>query len=235
MAASKEDGKWTRRSSRFILETGFELWVPLASESNTRLPLLVALHGIGQSARAFAEEWSEVCDARRFVLFPDGPLPFEVQEKNGRRQGQAWYIYTGDQAEFLRSADRTATYLNGVIQQVVREYPIDTERIALLGYSQGGYMAGLMALKEPKKWSTLVCIAARLKSELVPETNSDRIPVLSLHGKHDRLIDPGYAENHASLLRARGWVVDFRTYDVGHRITDDMRRDAALWLAMHTS
>ena len=41
------------------------------------------------------------------VLIPDGPLPFEVNVKGERREGKAWYIYTGDQEAFLESVKKT--------------------------------------------------------------------------------------------------------------------------------
>ena len=67
-------------------EMDYVLYVPKLYEPGKKMPLVVALHGMSQNGPWFARRLAPLLDDRRFVLFPDGPLPFEVNRDDGSRR-----------------------------------------------------------------------------------------------------------------------------------------------------
>ena len=210
-------------SSRFGHDVGWRLHLP---DGAGPWPLVVALHGMGQSAEMFDRILAPLPRDRFALLIPDGPLPFEIREADGIREGRAWYVYTGDQAAFLESAGVTTGWLLDLVDRVTAEHPIAKGPFALLGYSQGGYLAGIAALQHADRIAGLVSACSRIKSELLGRVNVTRtFPVLAVHGERDRSLAVDRSRASAQALREHDFDVDFREYPSGHRLTEEQVAD----------
>jgi predicted esterase len=101
--------------------------------------------------------------------------------------GASWYQYTGDQAAFLRELAFAERYLVDVLEDAARAHPIDPTRVVLMGYSQGGYLGGVAALRARARYRGFVGVACRVKVEaLASEIAAARgYPMLLLHGARD--------------------------------------------------
>jgi phospholipase/carboxylesterase len=190
--------------------------------------LVVALHGMGQSAERFAKDALPVVPPRAAVLLPQGPHPYEIRREDGPpRQGNAWYVWTGDSAEFVRSLERTGAWLLGIVAAEIAAAPLDPRRVALLGFSQGGYLAGFVGVRNPERFRALVVAAGRLKDEVLadtaPRAAAAGLRVLDVHGEKDASVGPAPCRASAERLAALGLAVSFRTYDAGHAVLRDAR------------
>ncbi|HGY92333.1 MAG TPA: alpha/beta fold hydrolase [Planctomycetes bacterium] len=194
--------------------------------------LLVALHGMGQSARYLEARLGCLRDPERALLIPDAPLPFEMKSADGsRREGHAWYIYTGDQEAFLQSARRTAAWLKKLIVDVRRAENLETTPVVLVGYSQGGYFAGLFAAQAGLVPARLVVINGRLKDEIVDAKQARSWPpTLVLHGEKDRFLPIERARMSAEALARAGAPVAFQGFPSGHGLNPDQITAAHAWL-----
>ena len=193
---------------------------PDPGPADRRPGLVVALHGMGQNGAVMRSKLRPIeSESNHVFLYPDGPLPFE---KEGR-EGRAWYIYTGDQDAFLESARLTAAWLDSVIADTVGRHGCDPDGVHLVGYSQGGYLAGIMALGEPGRYASLVSCCSRIKSEILPEggARDATTRILAIHGENDRFIDCARARAAADMLEKHGWPVTFRSFPSGHGLTPE--------------
>ena len=239
-------GRIVEGASTFRLPTRYRLEIPRGRAPRRGRGLVVTLHGMGQSADVFHPVVAPLAE-RRILLVPDAPLPFETTTRDGDRvEGHGWYIYTGDQDAFIESAARAQKYVERLMRDVVRDHAVDVTDVTLLGYSQGGYLAGMMALQAPTKWRNVVTIASRIKSELWmtktaknpvvdapgrPRRRTRRLPrILAVHGKKDRFIPIDRARECAADLEACGFDVTFREYPSGHRPTEEQIHDVGGWL-----
>jgi phospholipase/carboxylesterase len=198
------------------------------------LPLVLALHGMGQNLELMQEQVAALAGPDRLLLLAEAPLPFEKRnEEGGREAGHAWYIYTGDQDDFLAWAERAEQYLFRLLEEACRRYRVDRQRIALLGYSQGGYLAGIAALRHPERFGACVIVNARLKHEVAGQPAAAASPpdFLVLHGEKDRFIGIETARASLEQLRARGFRAEFEAFPSGHRFTSEQATRAAAWLA----
>lgn len=189
--------------------------------------LVVALHGMGMSAGSFAKDVLPCVPERASVLIPQAPLPFEMRGPKGIRQGNGWYVYTGETEAFLASMRLAETWLLRQIDFVVVDHGYDVKRVSLLGFSQGGYLAGWMGVRQAARFQRLVVAAARIKHEVLEDdavraaTTSMR--VLQVHGETDESVGAAASKTSCDALAAWGLPSEFRTYAVGHAVLRDER------------
>ncbi|MDM0053383.1 PHB depolymerase family esterase [Variovorax sp. J22R115] len=111
-----------------------------------KLPLMVMLHGCGQTGRDFAvsTRMNRLAARERFlVLYPE-------QDRLANAQG-CWNWYDRRSGK----ADAEAATLIAAIDQVQMLYPVDRERTALAGLSAGASMAALLATRYPLRFKAL--------------------------------------------------------------------------------
>jgi poly(hydroxyalkanoate) depolymerase family esterase len=125
----------------------FWVYRPPEIAPGERLPLLVMLHGCGQTAAAFAlsTRMNQLAASERFlVLYPE-------QDRLANPQG-CWNWYDTASGK----AYGEAGLLMRAIDQVCLLHPVDRERIAVAGLSAGASMAALLVTRHPGRFKALV-------------------------------------------------------------------------------
>lgn len=150
---------------------GYHLFRPpgLQLEPGEKLPLLVMLHGCGQTGRDFAAStrMNRIATRERFlVLYPE-------QDRVHHPQG-CWNWYGTRSGK----ADREAATLMAAVDQVSLLYRVDRERIAVAGLSAGAGMAALLATRYPARFR-----AVAMHSGVAPGAAQSTATALSaMHG-----------------------------------------------------
>jgi phospholipase/carboxylesterase len=200
--------------------------------------LLVALHGMGQSAEFFAKEALPCAPAGASVLIPQAPLPLELRGAAGIRQGNGWYIYnTGETETFLASMRQAEDWVLRQVEFVVADHGFDGKRVSLLGFSQGGYLAGWMGVRHAARFRRLVVAGGRVKHEKLEDdarrAAATPLRVLAVHGSRDEGVKPDAARTSVEALAALGVPAEFRVYDCGHPVLREerCREDVKAFLA----
>jgi phospholipase/carboxylesterase len=211
-------------ATRVTWEARYRLHLPAGAAPPAGWPCVVGLHGFKDCGARLAERLTGLEHAPYARLFPDGPFPLEVEGDVGRRVGYAWYQYTGDQAAFLRSLDFGRAHLRRLVADVAARHGIDAGRVALLGYSQGGYLAGVAGLRDHPLYRGVVGLATRTKVEAVEDVldRARGFPFLILHGERDRFIPVARQREMADRLLARGVDVRWGTWPGGHGLRADV-------------
>jgi predicted peptidase len=105
--------------------------------------------------------------------------------------------------------------LSALLDAVVDEYKVDTDRIYVTGLSMGGFGSWALAAHEPKRFAAIVPICgggeplwARLFSHL---------PVWAFHGAKDSVVPLERSEEMVDALKKRGSDVRLTVYpEAGH-------------------
>lgn len=205
---------------------GYRLRLPDGPPPSGGHPVLFGLHGFGDDAGLLDDRLAGLDGAPYARLFADGPFPVESKDAAGRaRIGRSWYQYDGDQPRFMAALAFAEGYLRDVLATAAAAAPIDPTRVVLLGYSQGGYLAGVAAFRDRARYRGLVGIACRVKTEALAAELRDAqgYPALLLHGERDAHTPLERQREASDVLRAHGVAVDLRVHDGGHGV----RRDAA--------
>lgn len=193
------------------------------------------LHGLGADGRDFETLVSALPLKPglnvRFVL-PHAPLlPVTV---NGGMVMPAWYdIYemnldrSVDTAQLMASAEG--------IQALVREqieHGIDSRRIILAGFSQGGAVAYQAALSFEAPLGGLLAMStyfATAETITLAEANRE-LPVAVQHGTFDPVVSVALAQIAHQRLQELGYSVDYRTYLMAHAVCSEQINDIGEWL-----
>jgi len=211
----------------------FTIDVPVRLRAVAGAPLVVLLHGRGQDEN-HAERKSASLRPDLSWCLPRAPYPVEVEDRDGvRRVGASWYQYTGDAEAFRVSLRETGEWLLGVIERAAAATEADASRVAILGFSQGGYLAGSMALTWPERFAGAGVLGARIKTELLDGRVPDAlrgVRFFSAHGENDASVRPGPSRACVEKLRAAGVAVEHRDYPVGHRLLPAMIDHALAWI-----
>lgn len=199
---------------------GYHLFRPagLHLEPGEKLPLMVMLHGCGQSGRDFAAStrMNALAVRQRFlVLYPE-------QDRLAHPQG-CWNWYERRSGK----ADAEAATLMAAVDQACMLYPVDRERIALAGLSAGASMAALVATRYPQRFRAVVMHSGvapgaakssatalgAMRGRNVPPMPATAVgkamgaaavfatlpPMLVLHGDADSVVAPSNAVHSAAV------------------------------------
>ena len=147
-----------------------DLYLPPGYSDGEPAPLLVLLHGYGASA-AMQEAYFKLAPAVArlgfFYIIPNGTFD---------SAGQRFWNATDACCNFYGSEVDDTAYLTGLIEEVERTVSVDPERVFIVGYSNGGFMAQRLACDFPGRFTAIVSIAGA--QSLNP---SDCQPARGLH------------------------------------------------------
>ena len=195
-------------------------------------PLVIALHGQGMTAELMMRLLPLPAETGAHYLLPQGPYPSEKRKEGSIRIGYGWYSYDGNQANFRRELERAEAHVIRVIERISETARIDPARTVLVGFSQGGYLAGFTALRHPELFAGLVLIATRLKHEFLEDELDRGTPprTLLVHSSNDPAMSLERArESAAHIERAGGQVVEL-VHDGGHTIPRSLGTELAAWM-----
>jgi polyhydroxybutyrate depolymerase len=149
-------------------------------------PLVVALHGAFSTAEEMEQETglSDLADREGFLVgYPNGITLFGwFQHWNaGHCCGRA-----------MKDGVDDLGFISMVIDEVRRDFRVDSSCIYMVGYSNGGMLAYLFAAQKPETLAAVAVIAATVGSSPSPSQPEVRIPparapvpVIAVHGRED--------------------------------------------------
>ncbi len=207
------------------------LYLPPQASADHKVPLIVNVHG-GPTG-AFADRWSPFTQ----FLVGHGWAVFETNPRGSTGYGASFAAAN----KFDMGGGDLTDIMTGV-DTVLAKYPLDANKMALIGYSYGGEMAGFMEGKTTR-FKAIVAGAPVIDQESeygtengswydrwfyggYPWTHSDdawkqsalayaghaKTPMLLLQGESDRTDPLGQSEEMFRALRQQGVPVDLIEY-----------------------
>ena len=197
---------------------------------------VIWLHGLGADRYDFlpvAEALQETLLSTRFVL-PQAPTrPVTI---NGGYEMPSWYdikAMSPARSISLEELEASAKMVTDLIEAQQRT-GIDTSRIFLAGFSQGGAVVFHTAFK---KWEgplggviALSTYAPTFDNDLQLSASQQRIPTLCLHGQYDEVVQNAMGRSAYEHLKSRGVTVAWQEYPMGHEVLPQEIHDIGTWL-----
>jgi phospholipase/carboxylesterase len=193
------------------------------------------LHGLGADGRDFEPLVPALPlptdDSVRFVL-PHAPrLPVTI---NGGMVMPAWYDILEmnldrrvDEPQLLASAER----IQGLVRAQMKQ-GIDSRRIILAGFSQGGAVAYQAALSFPEPLGGLLAMStyfATADSISLAEANRG-LPIEVHHGTFDPVVPEELGKAAYERLLSLGYPAHYRRYPMAHAVCPQQVGDIGQWL-----
>ncbi len=185
-------------------ESKYVVFVPHDYKGDKAYPLILFLHGAGETG---TDGWKqESVGLGKAIKKQQKTFGFiAVFPQAQKRTWQA------DSEEGKRAM--------AILEQVEKEYKVDSKRIYLTGLSMGGYGTWSFAVKYPDKWAAIVPIcgggdpkeAAKIKN----------IPCWCFHGEADKAVNVQRSRDMIEALKAAGGMPRYSEYPgVGHNSWD---------------
>jgi phospholipase/carboxylesterase len=188
-------------------------------------PAVVLLHGMG------ADEYDLLPLARQLpgnaiYISVRAPLPFEWG-------GATWHRISEDIQPDPETFRKSFDLLQRFLSQAKSTYPIDPDRLYLLGFSMGAGMAVATVLRDPSSVAGIAALSGYLPEDVGIDYDWKDIagkPIFIGHGSVDPLVPPDRSHRMSSLLTEAGADVSFHEYPMGHSISEDEFQDLVAWL-----
>ena len=194
------------------------------------LPTLIALHGYGANGQDLLGLSPHLAGGRLLMICPQAPLQIEPDF-----HGFSWYPFSGAAGQADEATIEGAIALvRDFIAFALDAYPVRRDRVALLGFSQGGGMAYRVGFRSPERFVGLAALSTRLPDDVFaaeePSEAARALPLLIQHGASDptATVDGGRASRER--LEALDLSPDYREYPMGHEVSGPSARDLSEWL-----
>ena len=106
--------------------------------------------------------------------------------------------------------------INGLIEEIVEKYQVDTSRIYLTGLSMGGFGTWSLASMYPERFAAIapVCGGGEVRQIL---RSLVEMPIWTFHGQKDDVIPFSRSEEIVTALKKHGSSIKFTIYpEAGH-------------------
>lgn len=216
-------------------KTSFKIEVPhklIETGKANEKPLIVYLHGFNQNIKQFRGLVEDLLSLEAYHLFIQGPYPIydRRREKKVEDWGRAWYLYDGRQDQFVKSLELTSEFIAEIIDRITNQ--ISASRVAVFGYSMGGYQAGYFALSRLKSIDDLMVIGGRIKTEAFVKRGGEfeHLNVLALHGSNDQSVKSDTQKESCEQLSEWGADVTFDEIEASHKLNHVFIDRTKKWL-----
>jgi polyhydroxybutyrate depolymerase len=192
--------------------------VPPNYESTQSIPVLLAFHGYGGTAKSFMKHsnFNEIADVNNFiVVYPEG-LTFE------------WYTHWNVGGWTNGSTVDDVGFVNSLLDDLEVNYNIETNKIYATGMSNGGFMSFLLACQLSERIAAVASVIGSMTPETYSACNpSHQIPILQLHGTADDIVPYQGQSDMIAIEDALSYWVEYNQTDSVATMTliDDIDTD----------
>ncbi len=219
---SEAGNSGTNTENRGIIEVnnkrgqrgGYTVYIPEYYESNTKYPLVVALHGgSGHGADFF---WSWLRDTRTFGFILAAPTSLD----------RTWSLH---------SIATDANRLNKMLSEISTKWNIDTNHILLTGLSDGGTYTMLLSIAHRSPFTHYAPVAAAVHVLLNRSTGTitapvKDLPIYQVHGGRDWMFPVVSARLAASALEKAGANIIYKEIpELSHNYPRDENINILKW------
>jgi len=186
----------------------YHLYVPKPLEDSLKYPIILSIHGSDQDAWflehyylffRFASVWADSANQAElpcFVLAPNYLLGMSWWNTD-------WIITHGDQySPDVTPMTNALAAVSDLLTSLIREFPIDTNRIYITGLSEGGSATWDLISRYPHRFAAAIPMAGISDSSQVHKLL--HLPIWNFHGGLDETISVELSRQTASAFEHAG-------------------------------
>lgn len=182
--------------------------------------LIIFLHGLGADGNdliGLGAILGQVFPKAHFAA-PDAPFPCDMAP-----MGRQWFsLQNLDRKVLEEGAEGVTDTINAFIDDQQTKHGMTSDRVAVIGFSQGTMLALHALPRRPEPLAGLVGFSGMLVSpESLAEKGVTRTPCLLLHGDQDEVVPPEMTTYAGQALQLAGFDVQAATLGgLGHSIDE---------------
>jgi pimeloyl-ACP methyl ester carboxylesterase len=170
----------------------YALYVPPSYHPARSYPLILCLHGAGFNGDSYLERWTPRLGDRYLLACPS-------------IEDGAWWTRDGE------------VLVMTLLDEVIRRYHVDHDRVFLTGMSNGGLGTYLIGLNHTDRFAALIPMAGAFPRLFYPLfENAKQTPIYLIHGAKDQVIPVSFSRNIAAYLKKEGIPFVYREHEQIH-------------------
>ncbi|MGY0392535.1 alpha/beta hydrolase [Bizionia sp. KMM 8389] len=193
-------------------------YITRPSSLKENAPLLILCHGYGSDENdlfSFASELPE----ELYIISLQAPYKLEPY-------GHAWYAINFDADKGKWSDDEQAKESRDLIANFIdyacSKYPVASNNVSLLGFSQGTILSYAVALTYPDKIKNVIALSGYINPNILPEDTSTKaysnLDFYCSHGSADQVIPVDWARQAPKFLNTLDIKNVYAEFPVGHGV-----------------
>ncbi len=144
--------------------------------------------------------------------------------------GYAWFpLHVDNDGNIHARPEDVRLALNNLekrVQTLLQQ--LNRDQAAILGFSQGGMMAYMLADRHPQKFPWVAALSTYLPNAYALQAHIKPRLFVS-HGLYDDVIPVDKARESIDRLRGDGYDPHYKEYPTGHYLSEENIRDLARW------
>ncbi len=203
-------------------------------------PLVIGLHGYGSNYERFSDlfrrpyrtDTSRKPMKIRFIYAaPCAPYPMAT----GTEPGYSWTLREeglGEKTVFMG-----ADYISSLPLELLKSFNVDTNRVYLLGFSQGASMAYNIGLNNPDRFKGIIAFggwqdSSLVSAEALEKCKAKGMKVFIAHGKSDQTVPLEASQDAYRRLRDAGLDVRLNQFEGGHEVPMETLQFSVEWMGL---
>ncbi|MCM2532459.1 esterase [Neobacillus pocheonensis] len=202
----------------------YELRRPAQIEPDKTYPALFVLHGIGSNEQNMLT-LVDGLEEQFYIFSIRGHLP--------QPPGFSYFTIQGYGKPHRDIFDQGVKQLTSFIDYACEKYPLDINRLFLLGFSQGAILSMTLGLTMGNRIKGIVALSGYIPAFVKEEYNLEPVDQQSLfisHGNMDQVLPYEWGIANDEFFRELGANVTFKTYQEGHTVSLRNQQDFIKWL-----
>ncbi len=206
----------TKKTTSDSFELEFDYYIKEPQGAAERVFLL--LHGFSQRGERLLKKLSGVIPSNAVAISPNAPFPAPFKVDNGYLEAYAWYFYLAKENRFVIPPGPAVKALKNLIQKL----GLEKLPVTIIGFSQGGYLAPVVAKELP------VDFIISVSADYLPKyySKDSKFKLHAIHGAKDEVTPLETSKkNLETLKRDFGIDADFHELpNTRHEVDDEAVR-----------
>ena len=188
-------------------------------------PTILALHGRGSNesdliglAPYLPQNFFWISPRGTFTLGPDSFEWFQITQIG--------------KPDPTRLANALST-LDTFIDEIIANYPVDKNKLYLLGFSQGSIMSMSYTLTKPQRIAGVIAQSGYIPHESglqIDESGIKNKPFILTHGIQDSMLPVDWARRSRDTLQKLETNLEYYEFNMGHQVTEESLIVINKWL-----
>ncbi len=200
-------------------ELSYVEFTTAGAEEQAKLPMVVAIHGLGDSPENFSR-FLRRFPAQLRVIALRAPTPYH--------RGYSWFPIRassgGKDPALIRGVQKATVQILETVRRLLSQRPT-VGRPLVLGFSQGGILSFSLAASSPRLFKAVFPIAGMLPDQPL-SAGVEKTKVYAFHGGSDRIIPISGSERAVLTLKNRGYPTQLYRYSkLGHHFSSRLISD----------
>jgi phospholipase/carboxylesterase len=202
----------------------YEIRRPKHIDPEMVYPAIFIMHGIGSNEQNMLSLVNDLED--QFYIF-------SIRGHLSQPPGFAYFTIQGYGKPHREVFDQGVSKLTSFIDYACEQYPLDKNRLYLLGFSQGAILAMTLGLTLGNQIKGIIALSGYIPAFVKEEYNIKPVEQLSAfisHGEMDQVLPFEWGLENNEYFRKLGAKVTFNTYQEGHTVSAQNQQDFLQWI-----